>query len=414
MIEKVKPTTFAWIIFTITASFYAYEFFLRVAPAALQGDIMKQFGINAKEFGILMSAYYMTYTPLQLFVGSLMDLYGPKKTLIVAILSCLIGAIYFVLAKHFSTALIAYALIGFGSAFAFVGVLKLSSNWLPTNYLAIASGIATSMGMIGAITGEYILDITVHKYGYVNSFMAYLFIGVLILTCVIFVVRDQPHKSKITRRAPIKFKTLIRDLLKLRHNGQFWLNSIIGCLLFMPTNIFASMWAVMFFKQTYHISSNASNAMSSLIFAGWAVGAPISGYLVSRGFTIIKLLRVGSICSAVFLTMVIFHKIDNAYLIYLCMFATGFFSSVQVLVFPNAVKFIDKKYSGTAISLTNMVIMLSSYLSPIVGMVLDLSWDGTLENDIRVFSAYGFEQALLILPLALGISFFCTYFMKET
>ena len=44
-----------------------------VAPAALQADIMNQFSINAKQFGILMSAYYITYTPLQLFVGSLMD-----------------------------------------------------------------------------------------------------------------------------------------------------------------------------------------------------------------------------------------------------------------------------------------------------------------------------------------------------
>ena len=414
MNEKLKPTTLAWVVFTITALFYAYEFFLRVAPAALQADIMKNFKINAKDFGVLMSAYYVTYTPLQLVVGSIMDLYGPKKTLIVAILSCLSGAVFFVTASQFSTAFLSYALIGFGSAFAFVGVLKLSSNWLPTNYLAIASGIATSLGMIGAISGEFILDLTVHNYGYVQSFTIYLILGILILAGVIFVVRDQPHKAKISKRAPIKFKTLIRDLLKLRHNGQFWLNAVVGCLLFMPTNIFASMWAVMFFKQTYHISSSGSNAMSSLLFAGWAIGAPITGYLVSKGYQIIKLLRIGSIASTMFLSMVIFHEIQNPNAIFFFMFMTGFFSSVQVLVFPNAVKFIDKKYSGTAISLTNMVIMLSSYFSPLVGSILDMSWDGTMENNVRIFSAHGFEQALFMLPLALSISFICTYFMKDT
>lgn len=414
MIEAIKPSKMAWLIFMITASFYAYEFFLRVAPAALQADIMNQFSINAKQFGILMSAYYITYTPLQLFVGSLMDLYGPRKTLIIAIISCLIGAVYFVKAVYFPGALFAYALIGFGSAFAFVGVLKLSSNWLPNNYLAIASGIATSMGMLGAITGEYILDLTVHEYGYKNSFIAYLLIGLVILACVIFIVRDQPHKAKISVRAPIKFKTLIRDLLNLRHNMQFWLNAIVGCLLFMPTNIFASMWAVMFFKQTYHFTSSSSNAMSSILFAGWAIGAPISGYLVSKGYHIIKLLRVGSIISSVFLGMIIFHEVSTPSIIFAFMFATGLFSSVQVLVFPNAVEFIDKKYSGTAISLTNMVIMLSSFFSPLVGIILDMSWDGSLENNVRIFSNHGFEQALLMLPLALGISFICTYFMKET
>lgn len=413
MNESTKPSKLAWLVFSITAAFYAYEFFLRVAPAALQADIMKQFSINAQEFGILMSAYYVTYTPLQLFVGSIMDLYGPRKTLIIAVISCLVGAIYFVQASYFPGALFAYALIGFGSAFAFVGVLKLSSNWLPKNYLAIASGIATSMGMLGAITGEYILDLTVYNYGYFESFVAYFIIGCIILLGVIFVVRDQPHKSKISKRAPIKFKTLIRDLTKLAYNGQFWLNSIVGCLLFMPTNIFASMWAVMFFKQTYHLSSSTSNAMSSILFAGWAVGAPIAGYLISNGMKIIKLLRFGSFLSCICLSIIIFHEINNTYLIFIFMFATGLFSSVQILVFPNAVNFIDRKYSGTALSLTNMVIMLSSYFSPIVGKILDQSWDGTIENDIHIFNNNGFEQALLMLPLALVISYICTYFMRE-
>ena len=414
MKESSKPTKLAWLVFTITAAFYAYEFFLRVAPAALQADIMKQFNINAKDFGILMSAYYITYTPLQLFVGSIMDLYGPKKTLIIAIISCLLGAAYFVKVTYFGGALLAYALIGFGSAFAFVGVLKLSSNWLPSNYLAIASGIATSMGMVGAITGEYVLDLTVHTYGFFASFIAYFIIGFIILLGVIFIVRDQPHKAKISKRAPIKFKTLVRDLTKLAQNGQFWLNAIVGCLLFMPTNIFASMWAVMFFKQTYHLPSTTSSAMSSILFAGWAVGAPIAGYLISKGMRIIILLRLGSLISSIFLAMIIFHEVTSQNLIFLFMFITGLFSSVQILVFPNAVKFIDKKYSGTAISLTNMVIMLSSFFSPIVGIILDMSWDGKIENSVRIFNNHGFEQALLMLPLALGISFICTYFMQES
>ena len=110
------------------------------------------------------------------------------------------------------------------------------------------------MGMIGAITGQYVLDYTVHTYGYENSFIVYFIIGCIILLSVIFVVRDQPHKSSITKRVPIKFKTLVRDILKLKRNGQFWLNAFVGSLLFMPTNIFASMWAVMFLNNliTFH------------------------------------------------------------------------------------------------------------------------------------------------------------------
>lgn len=411
--KQHKPSKLAWLVFVITASFYAYEFFLRVTPASLQSYLMSSYKINAEQFGLLMSAYHITYTPMQLFVGLIMDLYGPKKTLIIAILSCLIGALSFALTKSFNIAFLAYAIIGFGSAFAFVGVLKLSANWLPKNYLAIASGIATSMGMIGAISGEFILDMTVHHYGYSQSFIAYFIIGCIILFGVIFVVKDQPSRNKITKRAPIKIKTLARDLMKLRYQGQFWLNAIIGSLLFMPTNIFASMWAVMFFKQSYYMSSSEANAMSSILFLGWAIGAPISGYIASRNYNITNLLKLGSLVSAILLSVIIFHEIEDHFLILITMFMVGLFSSVEILVFPNSVNYIDKKYSGTAISLTNMVIMLSSFFSPLIGKILDSSWEGVILNHEHIFSRHGFEQALFILPLSLFLSFILTFFISS-
>ena len=48
--------------------------------------------------------------------------------------------------------------------------------------------------------------------------------------------------------------------------------------------------------------------MSSLLFAGWAIGAPIFGYLVAKGFRIIQLLRHGSLLSSVLLSLIIFHE----------------------------------------------------------------------------------------------------------
>tara|TARA_X000000950_G_scaffold275865_1_gene362869 strand:+ start:2894 stop:4147 length:1254 start_codon:yes stop_codon:yes gene_type:complete len=402
-----------WFIFAIAAAFYAYEFFLRVTPAAMQSQIMSNFGISAKSFGFLMSSYFYAYTPLQLFVGSIMDLYGTKNTLVVAVLACLVGAIIFSQTDYFTIAILSYALVGFGSAFAFVGVLKISSIWLPANYLAIATGIATSMGMLGAISGEFILDAAIQVYGQHQTLTAYSLIGLLLLGAVVFIVDDQPHRRSISKRAPVKFKTLIRDILKIRHSSQFWINGIIGSLLFMPTNVFASMWAVMFFKQTYYFPSSHANAISSMLFAGWAIGAPIWGWLSSRQFRAVTMLRYCALISSVLLWLIIYHKTHDITMIYIIMFLVGMFSSVQVLVFPIATSFFDKKLIGTAISLTNMLVMLNTFISPLVGTILDLSWDGATIGNERIFSAHGFEQALLILPLGLFISFILTYFLKE-
>ncbi len=408
-----KASFKGWVIYSITALFYAYEFFLRVTPAAMQSHLMSVLDINAKSFGFLMSSYFYAYTPLQLIVGSIMDLYGAKNTLIFAVTSCLLGAIIFAQTDDFTVAILAYTLIGVGSAFAFVGVLKLSSLWLPKKYLALATGIATSLGMLGAISGEFILDSAINIYGQHETLTAYSLIGLLILGAVIFIVEDQPHRRTVVERAPLKVKTLLRDILKIKSSKQFWINGIIGSLLFMPTNVFASMWAVMFFKHTYYLPSYQANAVSSILFAGWASGAPISGWLSSKVKSVTQLLRYGSLIAAFFLAMVIFHEVHNIYLIFTFMFLVGFFSSSQVLVFPIATKYVDSKLTGTAISLTNMLVMSNTFISPLVGSILDRSWDGTIVNGERIFSNMGFEQALLLLPIGLIIAFFLTFFMDE-
>ena len=402
-----------WLIFAITAAFYAYEFFLRVTPAAMQSQLMKVFNINASAFGFLMSSYYYAYTPLQLVVGSIMDLYGAKNTLVAAVVACLIGAIIFAQTDLYVIAVLSYGLIGFGSAFAFVGVLKMSSLWLPRKYLALATGIATSMGMLGAISGEFILDAAINLYGQHETLTAYSLIGLLLLGAVIFVVDDQPHRRPLTKRAPIKLKTLVRDILKIRNSSQFWINGIIGSLLFMPTNVFASMWAVMFFKQTYYLPSTQANAVSSMLFAGWAVGAPVAGWLAAKYNKTVIFIRLGALISSILLSFIIFHKVDSISMIHLVMFFVGFASSVQVLVFPIATSFFDQKLVGTAISLTNMLVMLNTFLSPFVGFMLDKSWDGSIQNGERIFSNAGFEQALLMLPLGLFISFLLSFFLRE-
>ena len=51
---------------------------------------------------------------------------------------------------------------------------------------------------------------------------------------------------------------------------------------------------------------------------------------------------------------------------------------------------------------------------PLVGFLLDLFWQGKLENGTRVYSAANFHDALIALPVMLAISFFIIPFIRET
>ena len=156
-------TIIGWLICGLGAIFYSYEYLLRIAPSVMEPALREHFDLSATGFGLLSSIYYFAYVPMQLPVGVLLDRYGPRRLLTFACLICVIGTLLFTGTTVFWIAATGRFLVGFGSAFAFVGVLKLATIWLPENRLAMVSGMTSALGAIGAMLGDNFLEIFVNR-----------------------------------------------------------------------------------------------------------------------------------------------------------------------------------------------------------------------------------------------------------
>lgn len=159
MQKNKKLQWFPWLVCMLGALFYCYEYYLRIAPSVMTADLMRAFAISAAALGNLTAFYYYAYTPMQLPVGILMDRYGPRRLLVIAVLCCALGSYLFTQTSHIGIAQLGRFLVGFGSAFAFVGVLKLSALWLAPERFAFMSGFATTLGMLGAVIGDISLSV---------------------------------------------------------------------------------------------------------------------------------------------------------------------------------------------------------------------------------------------------------------
>ena len=143
------------LICVIGGLFYCYEFILRIIPGALQSELSAAFGhISASAFGELSAFYYFAYSPMQMPVGMLMDRYGPRRLLSFACLCCTLGSLMFSYSSSLMVAESGRFLVGFGSSFAFVGVLSLALHWLPRRYFSLVAGLITTLGMLGLVYGE--------------------------------------------------------------------------------------------------------------------------------------------------------------------------------------------------------------------------------------------------------------------
>ena len=61
-----------------------------------------------------------------------------------------------------------------------------------------------------------------------------------------------------------------------------------------------------------------------------------------------------------------------------------------------------------------MTCMISGIIfQPVIGMILDYTWDGTLKNGTPFYSESNYFLALSVLPISLVIATILTFMMRE-
>lgn len=394
-----------WFICALGALFYSYEYFLRITPSVMTGHLMTYFHIQDGALGSLSAYYYYIYTPMQLVVGILMDHYGPRRLLTVAALSCAIGSILFASTPVLFIAELGRLLIGFGSAFAFVGVLKLATIWLPRRYFAMFAGFATALGMLGAILGDNVMTALTRSLGWQETVMLSAVFGVTVALLIGIFVRDQSNldrKSNIPASA-VSFDDALHGIWKIIKTPQFWIVGIIGAFLYLPASVFAELWGIPYLEGSLHFSREVAASAVSMVFAGFVVGGPIYGWLSDRIQRRSFPMAIAGLTAAAIMTFLLFSSHLPAWFVYFLLFFLGFAASGQVIVFAVGKELGQARLAGSSIAFTNFAVMLGGmFLQPILGYILQ----GTHQN---------YHDALVILPICLLSSAFLSYFaLKET
>lgn len=403
---------FGALVCTIGAFFYCYEFVLRIIPGALQSELSAAFGhISASLFGQLSAFYYFAYSPMQMPVGMLMDRYGPRRLLSFACLCCTLGSLMF---SYSSSLLIAGSgrfLVGFGSSFAFVGVLSLAVQWLPLRFFSLVAGLITTLGMLGLMYGEIKITELASTMGlsYVLGVMVLIGLG---LTVVIFlVVRDGPNKiHRQNEPWPIFFQKVLKVLV----SPQVWLIGFVGACLYTSLSVFGELWGKTYLVQAHHLTKVEAAKAISFLFFGWAVGAPIAGYLSDLTGRRLLPLVVGAISSFVCICMILYCPSLSSISLSILLFLYGVFSGVELIVFVMAKENSGAELSGTVFAATNMIITLGGVVfQPLVGKLLDTFGDSHMINGEHIYSVVDYQVALSVLPISLLLIIITAFFLRD-
>ncbi len=405
-----------WAICGLGALFYCYEYLLRIEPSVMVPELMRKFQLSAEEFGFITSLYYIAYTPMQIIVGLMTDIMGPRKMLTVAVLICALGSLLFGSTDQVWLAGTGRFLVGFGSAFAFVGVLKLAAIWLPSSRFALFAGLATALGMVGAMMGVVQLSSLVQSIGWEKTVFVGTIIGFMLVPVVWLVVRDTHGDPEYME--PLERVTLweaLRGVWAIAKNIQMWYAGLIGLALYMSLSVFGELWGVDFLEKTYGYTPHEASYANAMVFAGWLVGAPFAGWfsdlLRSRRMTLI----IGCVLSGLCFISLLYLTPHSPYIVCSLIFLFGFFSSTEIVCFAIGRENCPFHMSGSAVSFVNMLVMFGGMLfSPLVGKLLDHTWSGQMVDGVRSYTAANYQVALVMIPLCLLAALFLSFMMRES
>lgn len=376
-----------WTVFGIVAVSYMLAFFHRMAPAAIASDLQLAFDASATALGGLAATYFYVYTAMQIPTGILADTLGPRRIVTLGGVIAGIGSLLFGYAATMIEASVGRALIGLGVSVAFIALLKLNAAWFHDRHFGTAVGLTLVLGNVGSVLAAAPLAWALQFTTWRTVFIVLGGVSFLLAVLTWLFVRDHPGEAGLPSlremdgheahppRAGHWFEGLL-TVLRNRHTWPiFWMNLGIGGSFIA----FAGLWAVPFLQDVYGMERVTATAHTSLMLAGFAVGALAVGMLSDRlGRRRPALISTAMAHLLCWLPLVLAlpMSLNASYFLFLLMGLTaGSFTLSWACV-----KEVNKHaLSGMATSVVNTGVFLGTgILQPLVGWTLDRA--GTAEG----------------------------------
>lgn len=392
------------ILLFIVILFYCLDYYFRISPSLVVPQLMAQYQVGTLGLGSFASAFYTGYLLFQIPTGILLDRCRFNKLMSLAILICTFGFMFFVIDTHEISGYFARLVIGAASAFSFIGALYFARYYLPPTWFTLISGFTISAGTLSASLAQIISAYAMQYFSWHQVFNTLACSGVILSLLLLLPSLQLRHHTPTHVASPPIFRTLL-SLLK---SQRFVINALLGGLFYLPTTIFASLWGIPFLESTYHLSPSKASTGITLLFLGWAMGAPLIGFLMSYTRHFSRFITLGACLGGLTCLPLIYAADIVQSWVFLLLFLFGLFSSAQVIVWKVFREICPRPSAGLGISLTNMLIMaFGAVFHLIVGWMLSLGFFNTTAGSID------YRVGLSLLPLAFFIVMLVSFFLKS-
>lgn len=279
-----------WTAFAVVGLAYILSFFHRFAPAAIAGDLQQAFAASSAELGGLAATYFYVYTVMQIPTGILADTLGPRRIVAIGGVIAGIGSLLFGLADTLAMASAGRLLVGLGVSVTFISLLKLNAAWFHDRHFATLTGLSILLGNVGSLLAASPLAWVLAFTSWRTVFVAVGVLSLILALLAWLLVRNHPGEAGLPSLREIDGKAAhpahqghwADGLLVVLKNRATWPGLWVNLGLSGSLFAFGGLWAAPFLQDVYGMSRSAAAAHTTLLLAGFAIGAFTIGSLSDR------------------------------------------------------------------------------------------------------------------------------------
>ena len=132
-------------------SAFALSQSFRTMAAILAPPLQREFTLSAQQLGLFAGAFHFAFGALQFFMGMGIDVYGLRRTVLVAFPCAIAGSLISAFSHQFGLLLVGQVLIGIGCAPAFLVCTVFIARHFPPERFAAVSGLVLGLGSVGML-----------------------------------------------------------------------------------------------------------------------------------------------------------------------------------------------------------------------------------------------------------------------
>ena len=366
MNKPVLAKSKAIIIFLVFALGYFISTLLRAITATISPELVNEFNLSAGELGLLGGGYFLGFASVQIPLGYMLDLRGPRKIVSYFLSLTIIGLLIFALAQNFLTLLVSRIIIGVGVGACLMGPLTAYRIWYQDETQQRANSWMLMVGAIGMLSSSLPVQFFLPIIGWRNIFLLLAFIT---LVCIILIIIFIPQWTSKGSQKNDDAK------LSIVWQNQFF-RSVIPMGFFSTGGLFAiqTLWAGPWMIKVSGYTPAESAKGLFLIYFFMLLSFLIWGYFVPKFSKnvndAIRLLKYGSPLSLLVLGVIIYLGPNTVSIHWALFIVSAVFLS---LIQPAVGMAFSLSNAGKALTSYNLLIFIGAFfLQWIIGLIIDL------------------------------------------